>query len=153
MHFIYLNSSNIVDIFLYLHIPNIFDKFKLFLQLQNELSMYEFDLITANRTQGQLGFLPTTALTYGWGSRKIEDAEKDLSEVSMSKFSMTIRIKIIESSLCEDAIGRKLKLDEMCSIAVEEGNTCAMVIKFYTIFERYKQFIIASILRFFFQMK
>ena len=72
--------------------------------------------------------------TYGWGSTKIEQPTESLSGVSMSTELMGLELVMVNSNNCEEAIGRKLKIDEMCLTGFLDAGTCTLVINSYCIY-------------------
>ena len=69
--------------------------------------------------------------TYGWGSSQIEDPEKSVFDVLISTILKEMEIEVVDPQVCENALGRNIKYDEMCIRAVEEGGTSGTVINFY----------------------
>ena len=71
---------------------------------------------------------PLRTQIFGWGSREINDRQESHYDVPTSKLLNEIIVNITDVKICEDALGRKLKLNEICGIGFHEGETAAQVI-------------------------
>ena len=69
--------------------------------------------------------------TYGWGSKRIQKPETELSDVEMSISLREIKLRLQDPRQCELALGRHIKTDEMCVIGDKQHETSVMVINFY----------------------
>ena len=67
---------------------------------------------------------------FGWGSEKLEDPPKKLSDVHMSTILKEIEIKITRAVPCEIILGRSLSKNQVCGKGVNKGETAAQVTNF-----------------------
>ena len=68
--------------------------------------------------------------TFGWGSEKLYPPEENYSQVSFSTELNELRVEITDAEICENAIGKRLNVTEMCGIAYKKGETATQVINF-----------------------